>query len=267
MKLIYLILIISTNAWAYPPHALDMTDYEYRRYVRPQLKSILQDTHTLLFLLNPEFKPYKSALSDTKKIIKHHLELRDNCAKHQVDQCVLDIKRLKEELSILNTSTKDPLDLSKKEYLNLDEKLTAKQDYTTYRNQLIKAQVTIDNIILKTVIKTPKSLYLKVLKHEVNLVINTFYNYITRSSDNRFKTEFNSYWTTFVVPVYKHILVEDKSSYFVNNINELNLRWNNLNVRLTKRNKKISKQVKTLLTIMHNRWNNILKVSLNPQKY
>ena len=267
MRLVLSLIFTIQCAWAYPPHSLDMTEYEYRRYVRPQLKSIVQDTHTLLFLLNPEFKSYKNAFKSTKNLIKAHLELKNNCKKHQIENCTKEIKELKKILTTLNKDTEKSLDLSKKVYLNIDEKISAKQDYTNFRNQLIKAQVALDDLLLKSVVKTPETLYLKMLKHEVNLVINTYYNFITKASDNRFKTEFNSYWSTFVMPVYKHILIQDKKSYFESNINELNLRWNNLNVRLTKRNKKVSKQIKTLLNIMHNRWNNILKVSLNPQKY
>lgn len=260
-------LLFALSCWAYPPQALDMTEYEYRRYVRPQLKSLIQDTYNLLFLLNPEFKEIKSAFGETKKLTRLHHELKDNCPKENIDSCMLNIKDIKEVLKRLSKATNTPVNLKDKKYLNIDEKISAQKNYTVFRNQIIKTFVEVDNILLKSVIKKSPNTYLKTLKHEINLTLNTFYSYITDASDNRFKTEFSSYWTSFVIPVSKHILIDDQSSYFVNNINELNLRWNNLNVRLTKRNKKIPKQVKTLLNIMHNRWNNILKVSLNPQKY
>jgi hypothetical protein len=72
-----------------------------------------------------------------------------------------------------------------------------------------------------------------------------------------------SYWIGFIKPVEEFIINKNEMSYFKENITRFNVNWNILNVKLTKRNIPISKQIKTLLNIMHNRWNNILKVSLN----
>ena len=260
-------MTLSFNSFAYPPNSMDMTEYEYRRYVRPQLKSILQDYQTLLLLLNPEFKPIKKSFSDIKSLLKLKLELKDNCSGSQVKSCIIQLKKVQDIISALKKISNGKVNLKNKEYLTIDEKLKAQKIYGDYQNHLLKAQASIDNLILDVTLVPPKNLYLRIQKDNINKVITSFYLFTTEASDNRFKNDLNGYWSNFVMPVYKFIIVKDQKEYFVNNINEFNIRWNSLNVRLSKRGKKVSKQVKTLINIMHNRWNRVLKVTLNPMKH
>lgn len=268
MKLLMLTLLsFSFSSFAYPPKSMDMTEYEYRRYVRPQLKSILQDYQTLLLLLNPEFKPIKKSFSDMKLLLKLKLELKDNCSGGQVKSCIIQLQKAQDIIASLKKTSNTKVDLLKKEYLTIDEKLKSQKIYGDYQNHLLKAQTSIENLILDVTLVPPKSLYLRVHKDNINKVITSFYLFTTEASDNRFKNDLNGYWSNFVMPVYKFVIVKDEKEYFIHNINEFNIRWNSLNVRLSKRGKVVSKQVKTLINIMHNRWNRILKITLNPMKY
>lgn len=264
---LFFVMLMSFELFAYPAHSLDMTDYEYRRYVRPQLKSILQDYQSLLLLLNPELKPLQKTFSDTKEILKKNTLLKDNCIGTQVQSCTQNLKEIQKLLFSMANTAEVKIELTKKEYLSIEEKISAQNMYSQYKNQLLMSQTEVDNILLETQLTNPKKLFLKVLKNNITQTINRFYLFTTQASDNRFRSELNSYWSNFALPVHKFILIKDEKEYFLKNINELNIRWNTLNVRLTKRNKKVSKQIKTLVNIMHNRWNNILKVSLNPMKY
>lgn len=266
-RLASILLIFTFSSYAYPPHSLDMTEYEYRRYVRPQLKSILQDYQTLLLLLNPELKPIKKTFTDSKTLLKKDMQLKDNCLGVQVKSCLVDLKSIKETLDSMAITSQEKIDLTKKEYLSMEEKINAQNLYANYKQQLLKTQTLLENLLLEHQLIPPKKLYLKIIKNEFTKTVNSFDLFVTQVSDNRFRNDLNSYWSNFVMPVYKFILVKDEKEYFLNNINELNIRWNTLNVRLSKRGKKVSKQVKTLINIMHNRWNNILKVSINPMKY
>ena len=87
-------------SFGYPPQSLKLTDYEYQKYVRPQLKSILQDYQTMMLLLNPELKSLKDSFSDIKAIIKFQLELKDLCLKGQIKGCMDQLKQIKKLLSI-----------------------------------------------------------------------------------------------------------------------------------------------------------------------
>lgn len=268
MKLLLTVLfVISFNGQAYPPKVLDMTEHEYRRYVRPQFKSILQDYETLLLLLNPELKPLKKSFSDIKTLIRMQIKLKDNCMDSQIKSCLMKLKEIENVLSSLKENSQSKIDLNHKEYLTIDEKLKAQRFFSNYKARLIKAQTSIENQVLNVTLVQPKILSLRILKDDLDKVITSFYLFTTEASDNRFKNDINAYCINVVIPVYKFILVQDQKEYFFNNINELNIRWNALHVRLSKRGKIVSKQVKTLTNIMHNRWNRILKVSINPMKY
>lgn len=268
MKFLFIILIIfSFHVEAYPPKAVDMTEYEYRRYVRPQLKSILQDYETLLLLLNPELKPLKKSFSNIKSLLKLNLELKDNCIGNNVRTCILQLKKAQKIIASLKKNANNKVNLKDKEYLTIDQKLKAQNIFIDYKNNLLKIDIEIASQILDYTLIPPKKLYLRILKDDVERAIISFYLFITEASDNRFKNDINEYWSNFAFPVYKFIIVKDQKQYFIENVNELNIRWNSLNVRLSKRGKIVSKQVKTLINIMHHRWKRILKVAINPKKY
>lgn len=100
------------------------------------------------------------------------------------------------------------------------------------------------------------------LKKKFEDTYNQFNFYILSSSDPRFTEAFTSYWNSFIKPVQTIILKENDKSHFLRRLNDFNLRWNILNVELTKRNKKVSTPVATLLNTMHNRWKIILRLTL-----
>jgi hypothetical protein len=128
--------------------------------------------------------------------------------------------------------------------------------------EITKTETEIDNFIMEAKLLSPKFIKTKNIKNQMNNIVTIFDLFILQSSDNRFQEDFTTYWSSFVKPIERNVIIRNSKQYFLSNINDLNIRWNALNVRLTKRDFLIPKQAKTLLKIMHNRWNNILKVSL-----
>ena len=155
-----------------------------------------------------------------------------------------------------------PSEPDSSEHHPVDHLLVAFDRFQKVRNLLLDIYIQLfqysffyqANIISNT---TPKD-FIK----QINKAYNQFNIYLIVSSDIRFQEEFMAYWNGVIKPVTKVVLSHNEKSYFIRNLNDFNLRWNVLNIELTKRNKKIPKQVETLLKIMHNRWNNILKVTL-----
>jgi uncharacterized coiled-coil protein SlyX len=89
-----------------------------------------------------------------------------------------------------------------------------------------------------------------------------FHMHMINKFEPSVKNLFELAWTNYINPLESKVLFESNVKYLEQNVNELNIAWNELHLALTKRNLKISKQTKTLLNVMHRRWNSILKIGL-----
>jgi len=259
---ILFVLIFSFSATAYSPKDLDVTSYEYNRYVKPQLKSIIQDYKTLIFILNPELKVLKESFSLKKKLSKLEYSLKDKCFITKENKCLKKIEEVSILLRKLKKSCYNKIDFSKVKNLTIDEKLKAQNKLTSFYQEITKTEIEIDTFLMEVKLLAPKFINSKEIKHQMSNIVTFFDLFILQSSDNRFQDDLTTYWSSFVKPIERNVLIRNNKQYFLSNINDLNIRWNALNIRLTKRNLLIPKQAKTLLNIMHNRWNNILKVTL-----
>ncbi len=258
----FVLVFISFSASAYGPRDLDVTTYKYNRYIKPQLRSIIQDYKTLLFILNPELKVLKESFNHKKTISRLEYTLKDKCYITKMSNCFSNMEKISASLKKLKKSSYNKVDFEKIKNLNLDQKLKAQNQFRSFYQEITNAEVEIDNFLMEAKLISPKFIHTQKIKHLLTNIITAFDLFVLQSSDNRFQNDFTAYWSSFVRPVDRHILIRNNKDYFSKNINDLNIIWNALNIRLTKRNFSIPKQAKTLLNIMHNRWNNILKVCL-----
>lgn len=261
LKLLF-ILLYSFNTIAYAPEDLSVTQFEFNRYVKPQLKSIVQDYKTLIFILNPELKVMKESFLLKNKLTKLVFTVKDKCFITKEDKCFSKIEEISIILKDLKKSSYSKVDFNKIEHLTIDEKIRAQNQLSALNQEITKTETEIDNFIMEAKLLSPKFIKTKNIKNQMNNIVTIFDLFILQSSDNRFQEDFTTYWSSFVKPIERNVIIRNSKQYFLSNINDLNIRWNALNVRLTKRDFLIPKQAKTLLKIMHNRWNNILKVSL-----
>lgn len=254
-------MLFSSFSLAYTSDQISLSDYEFRRYVRPQLRSISQDYQTLLFSLNPQLKSFKNSYNLVKRLFVLRNDLTSECEENFINEkCYEVIEEMNKNLISL---IDDKIDTYSFEIPNKDERLLIQLNYEIYQNKVLALYTTIQNLIFqKSIIELLIFDKIKVI-NLINEVYSDFNLLLLNVSKKEVRPEFIAYWNGFIRPVTEYIIIDNRMSYFKRNITKLNVNWNLLNVKLTKRNIPISKQVKTLLNIMHNRWNNILKVSLN----
>lgn len=269
VKSIYiLILLVPTLSLGYTSKNIELTSSEFIRYVKPQLLNISQDYQTLIGLLNPELKPYKSIFSQYHSLKTHDENFKDRCNIKDDLKCskhlIRILKSLKKILTTLDTGHV-PEDL--KNY-GFNGVLDSFGHFQSFRNELFDIYLQVfnysffynANIRFKS---SDSSFYTpELITKRIEQSYNKFNIFLVTSSDKRFKEAFFSYWNSFIKPITRVVLTHNDKNYFLRNLNDYNLRWNILNIELTKRNKPISKQVHTLLNVMHRRWNRILKTTL-----
>tara|TARA_B100001971_G_scaffold61895_1_gene56893 strand:+ start:94810 stop:95610 length:801 start_codon:yes stop_codon:yes gene_type:complete len=248
-------------AHSYTLEQISLSDYEFRRYVRPQLRSISQDYQTLLFALNPHLKDFKGSFNSVRKLFILKNDLQTNCDENFINPKCYQV--IEEMSSITKDLINAKVSMKNLEMPTIDELVYIELYYELYQNKMLKLYTSLQNLkfqhdILEFFIFDK----LKVI-NQINIAYTELNLLLLNVSMKEVRSELVTYWNGFIKPVTEYIIVENRMTYFKNNITKLNVNWNLLNVKLTKRNIPISKQVKTLLNIMHNRWNNILKVSLN----
>ncbi len=77
----FLTILALPLAWSYQLDSIAISDYEFRRFVRPQLRSISNEYQTLLFALNPELKDFKKTYSEFRDLTQISFKLKDACSK------------------------------------------------------------------------------------------------------------------------------------------------------------------------------------------
>jgi hypothetical protein len=262
LKMIFLYTVILGNlAWGYTLEQISLSNYEYRRYVRPQLKSISTDYQTLFFLINPHLKVFKESYRVIKEIYAEKKDIALKCHENFInDECFEIIKKIDSQINKLFISD---YKIENVEIKNIDEKYMHYIQFQNYQNQVLSLKLHSNKLVFQKKYIDFNIFDYQKFVNSITDLYSVFNLYLLKSSFKVTKDEFTAYWNDFIRPVFEHILVNDDMKYFKHNITRFNVTWNVLNVKLTKRNIPLSKQVKTLLNIMHNRWNNILKVSLN----
>jgi hypothetical protein len=262
MKIIILSLLFSLNASSYTKKDISLGNYEFNRYIRPQLNSITQDYYTLLMLLNPELKNIKSSYYKYKHLHSLAITMTRKCSIKSNLDCIKNIEEILDDLSsILNLNLKS-IKLSDKKHINGQDILTAYTLDQKYKEHLFQTIFNIKDYLFFYRANMIQPHRVEEIQDLLIESINLFNLSALQATDSRFRAKFTSYWNDFIKPVNNMILPKNDQNLFLKKLNEFNLRWNELNIQLTKRNKPIPKQVSTLLNIMHNRWNRILKVTL-----
>jgi hypothetical protein len=262
MKIILLILFFSLNVSAYTKKDISLAGHEFNRYIRPQLNSITQDYYTLLMLLNPEFKNLKTTYYKYKQIHSLAMQITTKCSVKKNIDCISELQKIIKGLSSILKLHIKPINIVLKKHINGQEILTAYTNEQKYKDHLFQTIFTIKDYLFFYQANIQQVYKIESIKSMIIENRNIFNLSVLQATDSRFRSKFTSYWNDFIKPVNNMILPKNDQEYFLRKLNEFNLRWNELNIQLTKRNKPIPKQVKTLLNIMHNRWNRILKVTL-----
>lgn len=257
------IFLVTFSTMAYEATDIKLNDFEFKRYVKPQLNSISQDFFSIYFILNPENKELKSFTKSLLKITSDLKVKHQYCyKKFEKSKC---LKHLDDLINFFEMNVKtieESPNLFTKEHFSLEDNLIAQREFEKLYSHFHSTYIRILNYRFLAGSIIPESFSMHKIQFELNQLYSYLMVYLIASSDQRFKIDFNSFWALFINPANQLVLAKNDKNLFISKLNKFNIQFNTLNMMLTKRNKPIPSQVSTLLKIMHNRWNNILKVTL-----
>ena len=261
INLVLLFSLFCCGSFGYDLEHISISDYEFRRYVRPQLRSISNEFQTLFFALNPELETFKSAYGNFKELNSVRHRLKSDCSILS-QACREDVKKTQNLLSKILEELEKDFSLAEN---NPDKTIAFHHSKEMLVQQVFQALLKSQHLLYRAALLPKDGPNAERFAQTLAKIHDAFSAFLFQNSDPRFQNEFNSFWIHFIRPVEGHVLRDHSLFFFKTNLTELNMRWNMLNVRLTKRSFTPSKQVSTLLNIMHRRWNNVLKISLKPK--
>lgn len=248
---------------SYSSKHIKLTQSEYTRWVKPQLKSLTIDYQTLITLMNPHLKNVKENFSLFLSLSNEREDFIRSCNTPAQAECLNSVEKYIELLGKIIVLTESvELTENSKHKSTRENTLQTLEHHSNFHQNLLDLYFQFLNYRYMYKANIPVKINPKSLVKELRQSFNRFNFYILSNSDPRFFETFSDYWNGFIKPVKSILLVEKDKSHFIRRVNDLNLRWNLLHVELTKRNKKVPKSVTSLLTTMHNRWKMSLRVTL-----
>lgn len=256
MKVIVLLILFLSGA---AQAQRRLTPQVFQSKVRPTLNAIVNDFYQMITLF-PDFpKELVGVVEHLDDISIYKQDLIAGCPRLLDDKCLSAIDSLREKLSGLEAKT---LQLSSSQktsaspYINT---LGGMRLISQFRVELQELKGMLDNssFLIKAQLKEKRETFLIIkkldeLKTLLSLTVVEFIPYL-------YKEDFRKFLFAFVHPIEQHVAKNSNYEFLNQNVNSLNFALNLLNMNLTKRSKKTPEGMAPYLSLMHNRWNSLLR--------
>jgi len=273
--LVYVLAVCS--AWAAPAYpdfeplgkdAVGVSPESFRRYIRPQIKSIIQEYYSVLAKTGPH---QESLINLRRQIFALWVqidEVRQTLAPHQAPpassahllaelyqktkQIEFTVLRLWPTLfkaegpSLTNTYATllaRPLDLIASDAYRLGhtlEKLMAFAPVTTLSDELTNLQ---QNFVYPMLLQAESILTIELPKE--------------------LQENFDGVFRGFIYPLEKYLLTEQDRDYLLSRITELNMAWHSFHTKMVSHDYRLPPNSYTTMATIRNRWNSIMKLIVN----
>lgn len=237
----------------------NLSSQTFQTNVRPALSAILSDFYQMITLF-PDFP--KELVSIIDEIDDLHGEkdlIREKCPRNLVLACLSNITNLRNRLVGVQAKTLELISRQKMSTSLHMNPLAGIRTTNEFMIELEDIKGTLDNaaLILKAgaTLKMPTFQVIKKVDELSTFVSLTVVEYIPFT----YKEDFRTFYFNFVHPIQQQISRNQNYEFLNRNITALNFSLNLLNQNLTKRNKKTPEGMGPYLSVIHNRWNSILR--------
>lgn len=253
-----LLVFLQEQAFSYSRKQVKLTKGEFSKIVKPQLSNIFQDYQTLLTIMSPPLIKIKPVLNEVHSILKKQNNFINSCGLPENINCSKNLLYIQSKIESVLTTLKIPTKNKSTSYTSLN----TFREYGLLREKLLNYYLEIFNFhyLYQSDIYSQKKIY-ELNKNFLELYYDINYFFINQVT-TKYQHVLNAYWNGFIRPVSSLIILSSDKEVFIKRLNHLNINWNVFHAYITKRNTKVPKKIKSILNIMHNRWNYILKATL-----
>jgi hypothetical protein len=258
MKLLLIFCFLFPTAWAQKTVSGDV----FQIQIRPVLKSIVSDFYQMISLF-PDFPgSIVSIVDEVSKIQNEKDVLTQKCPQRLGKECSAEINRMR--LSLLNAQMLT-LKLLSQYRPGSNLYITSQAGIRTLQTLGLKIESIkgeLDNLSLILLAKAKhKKLTYDLIKSLDDL--NTYASLsVIEFVPFQYQSDFRHFYFNFIHPIELQMNKKKNYEFLNRNINSLNFALNLLNQNLTKRNKKTPEGMSPYLSVMHNKWNSLLRYYL-----
>lgn len=271
---LFVLLVVASNAMAdyqyffFKEEGVHISRDQYRRYVRPQLVSIVNEYYSLLKKLDPQAADpieLKEQVLNLSKEWQAYMRTRcpsdkDECLKARESIYKL---ALKIDTQILRMQAK-PLALQtfpNEEHRDSEINLTRSTDQLSLLIYRLIHKLEENHLFEKTPFAYFNNSQKEITDIITQLKISTEL-LVTQKLDPAFKKDFDRLWIGYIVIIEQEILDESGPEKLIHKMGGLNVSWNTFHMKMTKGNDAFPRNLISHVTMMHNRWNSFLKTAL-----
>jgi hypothetical protein len=256
------IKVHSYSFFSIPIGGLKLNSESFRRYARPQLRSIVNEYFLVLRKVSPQtariINLRRNSLqvsNQTNQIVKKCNEFSEECKnlfstlKKSSTRFEKEIYKELESTNISTIQIDDHI-----EYIRLLKDLATIQASVSHELEEFQILLGTD---LERYSKGITEIQKKINQSQflLNIKINTLVPAYLRP-------EFENIWSSFILPIETNVLGQNDKSFLLNHLERFNIDWNSFHKNITKGNYNLPRSQVKVSDIMHNRWNQILKIVL-----
>lgn len=248
---------------------VSVSEASFNRYIRSQARSIVIEFYHTLRKLDPYHKVLLGLRQDIRSQQQLWKEIRVSCQTSDKEkECEEKFHRFFKRARALDIEILKAIESAP----SLEKiKSAPKRDSIIKTISYLKA-ISNENYkmihYLEESLITKKTIYENYFHadihfdrafHRMLIKLNFTYGALL---DKEYKAQFESCWSNFIKPLEERVVDDRSFTYLLDNLEQLNIAWNNFHMKVDKGIIGVPKHQATTLKIMHNRWNSILKMIL-----
>jgi hypothetical protein len=227
--------------------------------VRPVLNGILNDFYQMITLFPAFPKEIIPLIQEVDTLSTYKENLKDACPRLIDKNCNQILKPLREKLTkikALSLQVMSHQKLSSSLYMSSLSGLRLVNDFDTKLEE-VKGYIDNASFLMTAQIPQRRATYfvIKEMDELSTLLSLAVVEYIPFN----YRENFRHFFFNFVHPVQNQISKHKNYEFLNRNVNSLNFAVHLLNMNLTKRTKKTPEGMAPYLSVIHNRWNSLLR--------
>lgn len=247
---------------------LQLTDASFRRYAIRQLRSLRIEFFHLMKKMAPKVEDLIQLTERLSRIHESSLKLSQSCP-HKLENCQPQLKELYRQTKNLDRTLFE-LQESKLSFAvgkNNSETNKLMEIYTNLslmseENQKVIQSLELQLVVLETPFTSPEMRALDYQQRIHEMLLLAEIN-MTALLEGPLRGEFHDLWINFIKKVDQRVVQPRDKEHLINRMEDYNFAWNTFHKNLSKaHDNKLNSNILRTLSIMHNRWNSILKLML-----
>jgi hypothetical protein len=237
---------------------------QFRRYVIPQLKSAINE----YYLLIKNIEPTSADIIDIKKsytqLTNQWEEWKSNCLVG-ADECDKKLQKIYKNYKGVEKN----FNAFRGVLHQQDIRNTASVDTILSIHQELNELVVLDTRLLRALeemlltmntpywVPAPLAREIEQSLHRANLISGLIF---TRLLPKNIADDFEFIWHSFISPIEKYVVRNNSDEFLMRKLETFNNNWNAFHMKIAKSNKDVDRSTIQIVSTMHTRWNNVLKV-------